>query len=337
MLVGPATGSGTGPRTIKELVPHFLTTIEKLRWRSKEDKNFLCMGQPMSFRLQAKNVFLTYSQAATIETKESLLDFLKTRGNGITYCLVSRELHEDGNAHYHALISYAKRRDFRNPRYFDFNGIHPNMQSAASERATMEYIKKDGDIIETGNPPAGKQQEPYHDICLRSNYMEWLEYCINAKIGFGYCKAIWSAVHPSVTNTITNAERPGELCTALQQFQYDDWERCLVLIGPTGCGKTVWALKNAPKPALFIRHIDRLKDFDPEIHKSIIFDDMIFTHYPAQAQIHMVDNYLPSDIHIRYSVATIPAGTPKIFTCNERPFNEHPAINRRIKVYKVVV
>lgn len=108
-----------------------------------------------------------------------------------------------------------------------------------------------------------------------------------------------------------------------------------MLVGPTGCGKTVWALRFSPKPSLLVRHIDRLRDFDKEIHKSIIFDDMVFKHIPVQGQIHLVDNYLPADIHCRYTTALIPAGTAKIFTCNERPFEDHPAINRRIRYYSI--
>lgn len=128
----------------------------------------------------------------------------------------------------------------------------------------------------------------------------------------------------------------GVIGSALQQLRFDSWDKlALVLVGPTGCGKTVWARRHAPKPALFVRHLDRLREFNPNYHKSIIFDDMKFTHMPTQAQIHLVDQYCHSDIHCRYTTASIPPGTPKIFTCNERPFEDHPAIRRRIHYVQV--
>lgn len=106
--------------------------------------------------------------------------------------------------------------------------------------------------------------------------------------------------------------------------------QCLVLRGPTGCGKTTWAKRNMPIPILFVSHIDTLKKFRTGFHKSIIFDDIDVKHYPRTGQIHLVDFENPRDIHCRHSTAHIPAGIYKCFTCNEWPLIEDEAINRRI-------
>lgn len=283
----------------------------------------------MVFRCDAKNFFLTYPQSANITTKEDLLEFLKNRRPGVTYCIVSKESHADGNTHYHALLCLTSRYDCRNESYFDFQGHHPNVQSARNTIATIKYIKKDGDFIESGGFALGQ----HHKRCESLNRGEWEEYCIENKIPFAFCESIWKRCNPITSNTIFTSPQEGTLCRALQQFEFNDWRSPLVLVGPTGCGKTVWALRNSPKPALFISHIDRLREFND--HKCIIFDDMVFKHIPVQAQIHLVDNYMPRDIHIRYCVAHIPAGVAKIFTCNERPFDDHPAINRRIRYFSI--
>lgn len=89
----------------------------------------------------------------------------------------------------------------------------------------------------------------------------------------------------------------------------------------------------APKPALLVSHLDRLKTYSSAIHKSIIFDDITFKHLHREAQIHLVDTHNPRDIHIRYSTAYIPANTPKIFTANTFPFIIDPAIERRINKF----
>jgi len=113
-------------------------------------------------------------------------------------------------------------------------------------------------------------------------------------------------------------------------------EKALILIGDSGIGKTTAAKQIIPKPTLFVSHIDDLKHFKSEIHKSILFDDVCFNHYPVQSQIHLVDFDNPRSIHVRYGVAKIPAGIAKIFTCNEDPLNLlHPAISRRVQVIRV--
>lgn len=108
--------------------------------------------------------------------------------------------------------------------------------------------------------------------------------------------------------------------------------KSLVLIGPAGCGKTTTIKHFCPKPALFVTHIDTLKQFIPNYHKCIIFDDISFTHWPRETQISIVDLEQPRAIHIRYGTATIPGGITKIFTANKDPLNsEDQAIKRRTK------
>lgn len=104
----------------------------------------------------------------------------------------------------------------------------------------------------------------------------------------------------------------------------------VVLIGPTGIGKTQYAKAHFKNP-LFVRHIDDLRNFSD--HDGIIFDDMDFLHWPVSTQIHITDIEESSSINIKYGSATIPAGTKRIFTRNYYPFHEDPAVERR--VYKV--
>lgn len=103
-----------------------------------------------------------------------------------------------------------------------------------------------------------------------------------------------------------------------------------VVVGPSGIGKTTWAKKRSPKPALMCSHIDDLRSFRPNFHKAIIFDDMDFKHIPTTGQIHLVDQHDPRSIHVRYGTVKLPAHLCKIFTCNDFPFVEHEAIRRRI-------
>lgn len=77
--------------------------------------------------------FLTYSGIARDIriTKELIFEFLKSRGE-VKYLCVGREDHNLSNSiHFHAIVDYLKKKDSKNPRYFDvsFRGkkYHPNL------------------------------------------------------------------------------------------------------------------------------------------------------------------------------------------------------------------
>lgn len=289
----------------------------------------------MSFRINAKNFFLTYSnveQQGWLEfTKDELATFLNAIP-GVEYVITCREVHEDGSPHFHAVVRFEKKKDIRNNRFFDFNGVHPNIQACQNPSASINYCKKDNEWMECGT----SSELNLADICSSMERLEWLQYCINKKIAYQYCDEIWKLSHLDRQATIEeNTEIVGTMCPRLEEFRYDG-PLSLVLIGPAGCGKTTWAKRNLPKPILFVTHIDRLKDYDKNYHRSILFDDMDFSHIPRTAQIELVDRENPRDIHRRYGITNIPAGVPKCFTGNDRMFLDDPAINRRIRLITLV-
>lgn len=60
----------------------------------------------------------------------------------------------------------------------------------------------------------------------------------------------------------------GEICEPLLTYRWNHHQHpVLSVVGPAGCGKTTWAKASAPKPALFVSHIDQLKLFKPNYHK----------------------------------------------------------------------
>lgn len=135
----------------------------------------------------------------------------------------------------------------------------------------------------------------------------------------------------------------------IEEFNMEkqDISKSLLLYGPSGMGKTHFALAHFKNP-LLVRHMDRLREFDSEVNDGIVFDDLSFSHYPPEAVIHLLDMELDSEIHIRYTTANIPQQTPKIFTHNttnpfyksEVPEPQQQAIERRLKrvhIYKSLV
>jgi len=167
-------------------------------------------------------------------------------------------------------------------------------------------------------------------VATYQDQADWMEYCAKKRITFQYAVWFWNRSH--LDCTITDPDHQGNVVERLQELSFNpDVHRALIIKGPTGCGKTTWAKRNAPKPCLFVSHIDQLRQFIAGFHLSIIFDDVDFCHYPRVAQIHLVDFDNPRAIHCRHAVANIPAGIYKIFTCNEWPLGEDPAVQRRVR------
>lgn len=93
----------------------------------------------------------------------------------------------------------------------------------------------------------------------------------------------------------------------------------IVINGPSGIGKTQYALSHFLEPVL-LSHIDDLKKITPTTD-GIVFDDMNFNHWPPNSCIHLCDMELPRSINVKYGTKEIPQYLKRIFTTN-RPFNE---------------
>lgn len=294
----------------------------------------------MSFRLNAGHCLLTYSRCT--HTKEEVRDHLVSLlGAKLKRLVVCQELHQDGHPHIHAAVKFTHKVNFRRANMFDYQGTHPNIRTGQEYNGTFEgaerYVSKYGDIVEHGAPTEELIESPSSVCATMATKIAWIEYCIEKRIAPAYCESIWSLVHADTSTTIDHHEPIGTMVPSLRDLPYGG--NNIVLIGPSGCGKSTWAKYRAPKPALWVTHLDDLKKFNRKVHKSIIFDDMSFVHLPEQSQIHLVDPYDQRSIHVRYGTVTIPAGVPKIFTGNVYPFTEvgehAQAIRRRVHKYIV--
>nr|CBA10393.1 Rep protein [Alternanthera yellow vein virus] len=114
------------------------------------------MRQPGQFRLNRKNLFLTYSQCP-ISKEQALQQILNTQTPvNKKFIRVCRELHEDGNPHLHALVQFEGKFQLTNPRFFDLQSPNSSAQyhcfitDAKSSSDVKAYIEKDGDILDWG-------------------------------------------------------------------------------------------------------------------------------------------------------------------------------------------
>lgn len=295
-----------------------------------------------NFQLNAKSVFLTYPKA-----QFPLFEYLawaRTLPN-FEYATVSSESHEDGSLHRHALIQFSKPMRTRNAKIFDYKGNHCNIQGARSPAATRQYVQKDGnyleegEFVETKSKAGEKEVVPAEEILDKAEKMTFVQYLAWAsEHRVMYAEKIWNAAAKKDISTILDDSdyRYDYLDPAFYDLMMDQDivpGKTMIMMGASGIGKTVLAKKLIPKPALFVSHVDQLKNFRVGYHNGIVFDDISFNHTPRENQIAIVDYDNPRAIHCRHTVATIPAGITKIFTCNQAPLDIlDEAIARRVQV-----
>jgi len=138
----------------------------------------------MPFRLNAKNVFLTYPQCDTSAkvAGEYLYGLKPTR-----YIKVVREKHRDGNYHLHVLLQWVDKLNIREPRFFDLLGHHPNIQGVRSLPDVHEYISKaipdqptEDDVYESGEFSANRKTDKWLAVANACTEQEVLDMALEA-------------------------------------------------------------------------------------------------------------------------------------------------------------
>lgn len=327
----------------------------------QESQPLSVRGQVVAFPINAKRVFLTYPHFN--ETPSVLLatiNDIRPIRRGIA-CL---ELHQDGEPHCHAAIEFqAKVHHVDGRRLFDIEGHHPNIQTGIrSWGACVNYCRKEGtlevdvfgeasaeDLIRAGGGPVPSSvdtSDVFGVSRAAANFESFAQWCISARISSTWCVLIWQHTRGSQAPTIvSDVPLPAAVRDVqLRTLGWGDDVRTLVICGPSGVGKTSWALAHAPKPALLVTDVDDLKSYDAHQHRSIIFDEIRCNGardhngrwvgaWPLTSQIKLVTWDTPVSVRIRYTLARIPANVPKVFTCTETIcFTYDEQINRRISI-----
>lgn len=104
------------------------------------------------FRVQAKNLFLTYAQATDVPNGQSLMESLEALlgAQSIESIVVGTEQHADGGMHYHVALRGISRFDVRSANRLDLFGCHPNIQPARSWKNVVKYCSKGGIYVSRG-------------------------------------------------------------------------------------------------------------------------------------------------------------------------------------------
>lgn len=148
----------------------------------------------MSVRIRSKTLLITWPHCdlTNEDILHRILEVKKLADNGIKYVIVSREFHQDGEEHHHAVIMlesaiHLKRTDMNildllidnrgtfdleNPQYY-----HPNIQSVKSPKESIRYVKKDGQYITYGICPFKEclSTKEKNELFLSKNIKELVE------------------------------------------------------------------------------------------------------------------------------------------------------------------
>lgn len=306
---------------------------------------------PGAFRIQAKRLFLTYPQSDF--DLDVFLLWLDDKFH-VDKAVACKELHQTGEHHVHATVEFTRKISTRNAAHFDYRGRHPNVGATRNWGASVNYLRMDSIEVKYFKCTAEdatvvnveSSTQTAAEVCRAStNHIEWMLYCLQKRIPFGYSKALWDAIHDQHVPTYTgNIPMPEQVTSIhLRALQWVDDYRAVLICGPSGIGKTSWAIANAPVPFLYVTDPDDLRAFDPLLHKSIVFDEVRCTgawvdgkvkgQWPLTQQIKLCTYDTPVSIRCRYANAKISARVPKIFTCTDHlMFSRDPQIERRIQI-----
>ena len=188
-----------------------------------------------AFRLIASTYFLTYkgiSDSGQKLTKETLANYLiKQNPNDRKLCpdkyLVCEQMYDDGTPHFHAILVYPLRKKIIAQDFYDYLGIHPNIQTMRNMKAALDYVHKEDpdpltnmDLAQERRVARAKDSSSIYQL-LREEMMRdpfnfsAIRYCIDHDIDrqvykTNYTKAVnlLKLVQPQVCNKLLT-ERPG--------------------------------------------------------------------------------------------------------------------------------
>lgn len=298
------------------------------------------MSQTKSFRLNSKQLFLTYSQCSF--SKDSLLQVLKLMPHGdFKKYVICRESHQDGNYHLHVYLYYEKKKNLKDPRCFDVDEAgtiyHPNLQSVRSVKHVLEYIQKDDEEPLTNMSLSElKGESPWKAIVEEPDPDKFLDKVIE------HDPRCFVLSHTQVMATYNYKRRklnPVEVYQSpfdLEDFnipsEIGEWScqinsdrlRCklLIVIGPPGIGKT--CLVRSFGPHVYIRNIWNLSKFVDAKYDYVVFDDMLLDNFNPNFYRSIFLGDGESDFTDKYSHKTTikSSGKPCIILSNFREILE---------------
>lgn len=283
--------------------------------------------KPGVLRLKGNTFYLTFPKCGD-QDKAAIISRLnceETWGERLKYVVVGQELHQDKTKHVHILIKYDRQRDSTDPHVFDYvvdPTKHGNYQVTRSTAKCARYCCKDGDVLAEGIDitPYMPKRGKFDVVAEMIKNGISINDIAKTEPGFVMQNLRKLQDFKKFIEKDTSPLRPTYPAeTFTEPLQALD--KALLIWGDSGLGKSEFARAHFPNGFLEVGHADRLLDLDTSKHTGIIFQDCSFNHWPIEGVIHLLDMNAEAQLHVRYQVASIPIGFPRVFTHNNyNPF-----------------
>ncbi|QMV80664.1 replication associated protein [Tomato golden net virus] len=304
-----------------------------------------------SFRLAAKNIFLTYPQCDI--TKDEVLQMLQNLKWSVvtpTYIRVAREEHSDGHPHLHCLIQLSSKSNIKDARFFDLThprrstNFHPNVQAAKDSNAVKNYITKEGDYCESGQYKVSggtktNKDDVYHNAINARSASEALaiirtgdpkafivqHHNINANIQKIFAKSPEPWAPPFSLSSFTNVPDEmqewaddyfGRLSAARPDFHSSFRPVSIIVEGDSRTGKTMWARALGPH-----NYLSGHLDFNPRVYSNEVeynvIDDVAPHYLKLKHWKELIGAQRDWQSNCKYGKPVqIKGGIPSIVLCN---------------------
>lgn len=299
------------------------------RKATQNESNRVNMASSRSaFRLQTRTYGLTLSDAGSISSKEAVHEWLQQM-LGVHHCCVSRELHENGEQHFHVSGKLDNRIDITDCHFFDYTCedgtvYHPNIIKGGP--AWLNYVMKALDYITT--------------YPIRKNVMADALACNSTERALDHIMTNDASAYVRFGTAIeANLRRhfkrtcPDRLPRWFGPYpagRYPiDWNsntHALHIWGPPGSGKTCFAqhlLRELYGDCEYAKcHVEGLRTLT--FTKPFVFDEAMFLLHDSAISREITDVVSGGVIHARYNSITIPPGVARVFVSNQRWVFKNP-------------
>jgi hypothetical protein len=267
------------------------------------------------FQVHAKSLHVTYKGHLDLQP---LLNFvIQQLSLGMENLVWYSVVQEVGTSlllpynHTHLAFKAKSQVSFTSQKKLDYQGIHPNIKviktQLQEERVWIYHGKSPINRIKSLYGPC-KDKEFYSAI---QSAQSLVDACILAGVEPKTVSDIFMIRSQRTVQKVVYKKY--ELSSF--RFQLEDISKTVWLHGPSGIGKTEWAIAQL-EPACLVRHTEDLKQYSPNLHRGIVFDDFALERMDVSTIIHLFDQSRPSTINVKHGSVQVPEQTPKIFTSN---------------------
>lgn len=290
------------------------------------------MSLEPKFRLNARNIFLTFPACKQYDIGlERAVINIKNLYPALSYILVARELHKDGEPHYHMVLQNPNKFDIRNKNYLDaIIGKHGDYRACRDINGCIMYCKKDNNYIEEGVAPLIGNQSG-HQMALAANTLEEGMNIIKQMIPRDYLLH-GMQISQNLQNHLAAMDEfksaydrnsfiiPDVMKEWVESsFVKKDRYKLLMIISPGEYGKTQWA-RSLGKHIFFRTNVDwaALTLIQKNKVKYVVYDDIKweFINYQKAALLGMGE-CIVTDKYVKKTKVCV--DIPSIFLCNEKP------------------